>query len=67
MKQSQQRGFSLLELTIGAMLTVGLMGAIFALVGRHQQVFMSESGTTEACAAARTVRAPSRRWPRRRG
>lgn len=47
MRVNNQRGFSLLELTIGAMLTVGLMGAIFALVNRHQQVFLSEVSTTD--------------------
>jgi Tfp pilus assembly protein PilW len=47
MRTGNERGFSLLELTIGAMLTVGLMGAIFALVGRQQQAYMSESGTTD--------------------
>ena len=55
MNQSNQRGFSLLELTIGAMLTVGLMGAIFALTSRHQQVFMSESGTTDMNENMRTA------------
>ena len=55
MKQSNQRGFSLLELTIGAMLTVGLLGAIFALVNRHQQVFLSESGTTDMNENMRTA------------
>jgi Tfp pilus assembly protein PilW len=52
---NKQRGFSLLELTIGAMLTVGLMGAIFALVGRNQQVFLSEVNTTDMNENARTA------------
>ncbi|HKQ07247.1 MAG TPA: hypothetical protein VJ464_19130 [Blastocatellia bacterium] len=55
MKHSNQRGFSLLELMIGAMLTVGLLGAIFALVNRHQQVFMSETGTTDMNENMRTA------------
>lgn len=55
MRQANQRGFSLLELTIGAMLTVGLMGAIFALVNRHQQVFLSETGTTDMNENIRTA------------
>ncbi|MFL6212942.1 MAG: PilW family protein [Blastocatellia bacterium] len=55
MKQANQRGFSLLELTIGAMLTVGLMGTIFALVNRHQQVFLSETGTTDMNENIRTA------------
>jgi Tfp pilus assembly protein PilW len=55
MRQQTERGFSLLELTIGAMLTVGLMGAIFALVNRQQQVFMSETGTTDMNENIRTT------------
>lgn len=47
MRANNQRGFSLLELTIGALLTVGLMGAIFTLVNRNQQVFLSEASTTD--------------------
>jgi hypothetical protein len=47
MRANNQRGFSLLELTIGALLTVGLMGAIFSLVNRNQQVFLSEASTTD--------------------
>lgn len=47
MKRSNERGFSVVELTIGAMLTVGMMGVVFSLVNRNQQVFLSESGTTD--------------------
>ena len=47
MKRPGEQGFSLLELTIAMLLTIGLMGAIFSLVGQQQQVFLSESGTTD--------------------
>jgi len=55
MRRTSEGGFSLLELTIGAVLTVGLMGAIFALVNRHQQVFLSETGTTDMNENIRTA------------
>ena len=55
MRTNSERGFSLLELMIGAVLTVGLMGAIFALVNRHQQVFLSETGTTDMSENIRTA------------
>jgi Tfp pilus assembly protein PilW len=55
MKRSNERGFSLIELTIGAMLTVGMMGVIFSLVNRNQQVFLSESGTTDMNENIRTA------------
>jgi Tfp pilus assembly protein PilW len=50
-----ERGFSLLELMIGAMLTVGLVGAIFMLLNRNQQVFISETGTTDMNQNMRTT------------
>lgn len=37
------------------MLTVGMMGAIFSLVNRNQQVFLSESSTTDMNENVRTV------------
>lgn len=37
------------------MLTVGMMGAIFSLVNRNQQVFLSESGTTDMNENIRTA------------
>jgi hypothetical protein len=55
MTRKSEQGFSLLELTIGAMLTVGLMGVMFSLVNRHQQVFLSESGTTDMNENIRTA------------
>jgi Tfp pilus assembly protein PilW len=55
MRQANQRGFTLLELTVGALLTVGLMGAVFTLVNRHQQVFISETGVTDMSENVRTA------------
>jgi Tfp pilus assembly protein PilW len=52
---TNERGFSLLELMVGAMLTVGLVGAIFMLLNRNQQVFISESGTTDMNQNMRTA------------
>lgn len=55
MRRSNERGFSVIELTMGAMLTVGMMGVIFSLVNRNQQVFLSESGTTDMNENIRTA------------
>lgn len=55
MRRSNERGFSVIELTIGAMMTVGMMGVIFSLVNRNQQVFLSESGTTDMNENIRTA------------
>ncbi|HEX5736223.1 MAG TPA: hypothetical protein VF131_25565 [Blastocatellia bacterium] len=59
-KQSRERregesGFSLLELMIAAVLTVGLIGGIFAIANRNQQVFVTESGVTDMNQNARTL------------
>jgi len=42
-----QRGFTVLELTVAALLTVGLLGVTFALVNRNQEVFTSETNMTD--------------------
>ena len=55
MRRSNERGFSLIELSIGALLTVGMMGVIFSLVNQNQQVFLSESGTTDMNENMRTA------------
>ncbi len=52
---SNERGFSLLELMMAVFLTVGLMGAIFALTNQNQQVFVTESSVTEMNQNMRTV------------
>ncbi|HST22662.1 MAG TPA: hypothetical protein VLR90_16180 [Blastocatellia bacterium] len=50
-----EEGFSLLELTIAALLTVGLVGAIFSLLNRNQQVFINETGVTDLNQNMRTT------------
>ncbi|MBI3650863.1 MAG: prepilin-type N-terminal cleavage/methylation domain-containing protein [Acidobacteria bacterium] len=47
MENHRESGFTLLELMIAALITVGLMGVIFSLINRNQQVFVSESGVTD--------------------
>jgi type II secretory pathway pseudopilin PulG len=46
-KAKGERGFSLLELIVAVLLTVGLTGAVLALMNRNQQVFVSESNVTD--------------------
>ena len=55
MRSNDEKGFSLLELMVAAVLTVGLMGGIFALVNRNQQVFVTESGVTDMNQNVRTA------------
>lgn len=50
-----ESGFSLIEVMVAAMLTVGLMGAIFGLLNRNQQVFVTETGVTDMNQNIRTV------------
>ncbi|MEW6208063.1 MAG: hypothetical protein AB1631_06835 [Acidobacteriota bacterium] len=50
-----ERGFSLPELLLAVFLTVGLMGAIFALTNQNQQVFVTESSVTEMNQNIRTA------------
>jgi Tfp pilus assembly protein PilV len=47
MKANPESGFSIVELMIAAMLTVGLLGAIFSIVNRNQQVFVTETGVVD--------------------
>ncbi|MGA9770821.1 MAG: hypothetical protein WBV94_17405 [Blastocatellia bacterium] len=54
-KIDKEEGFSLIELTIAAMLTVGLIGAIFGLLNRNQQVFVNETGVTDLNQNMRTI------------
>jgi hypothetical protein len=42
-----ERGFSLVELTMAAFLTVGLTAAVFVLIRSNQQVFVSEYGVKD--------------------
>ncbi len=52
---SSEKGFSLIELMMAAFLTVGLMGAVFALMNQNQNVFVAESGVTDMNQNLRTV------------
>lgn len=52
---NRENGFSLIELTVAALLTVGLMGVIFLLLNRNQQVFVSESSVTDMNENMRTA------------
>ncbi|HJQ71577.1 MAG TPA: hypothetical protein VKA70_21555 [Blastocatellia bacterium] len=52
---NDEKGFSLLELLVAAVLTVGLLGGVFALVNRNQQVFVTESGVTDMNQNVRTA------------
>ena len=55
MTQKNEKGFSLLELMVAATLTVGLIGGIFALANRNQQVFVTESSVTDLNQNVRTA------------
>jgi len=50
-----EEGFSLIELTIATLLTVGLVGAIFSLLNRNQQIFINETGVSDLNQNMRTV------------
>ncbi len=54
MRSNYESGYSLLELMVAATLTVGLIGAVFALANRNQQVFVTESGVVDMNQNART-------------
>jgi Tfp pilus assembly protein PilW len=55
MKTNSESGFTLLELTVAAMLTVGLVGAVSALMNKNQQVFVTESSVTDLNENIRTA------------
>ena len=55
MTPNSEKGFSLLELLVAAALTVGLIGGIFALANRNQQVFVTESSVTDLNQNVRTA------------
>ena len=48
-------GFSLIETAVAALLTVGLMGATFALLNQNQGVYVSESSVTDMHENVRTA------------
>lgn len=47
MKVKGQSGFSLLELVVAMLLTVGLLGAVFVLMNRNQEIYVGESNVTD--------------------
>lgn len=55
MKSNSESGFTLIELTVAAMLTVGLVGAVSALMNKNQQVFMTESSVVDLNENIRTA------------
>jgi hypothetical protein len=55
MKPNPESGFSIVELTIAALLTVGLLGAIFSIMTRNQQVFVTETGVVDMNQNIRTA------------
>lgn len=55
MKTNGESGFSILEVTMCALLTVGLMGVIFSISNRNQQVFVTEMGVVDMNQNVRTV------------
>src|ERR1044072_568828 len=52
---NKEEGCSLVEVTIAALLTVGLIGTIFGLLNRNQQIFVTESGMGDLNQNMRTV------------
>ena len=50
-----ESGFSLIEVSIAAVLTVGLMAVIFSIANRNQRVFITESGVVEMNQSVRTA------------
>jgi len=51
----EESGFSLVELLVGAVLTVGLMGVVFGLLNTNQQVFVSQSTVADMNQNVRTA------------
>lgn len=52
---NNERGFSLIELTVAVLLTVGLMGVVFSLMNQNQQIFVTESNVTDMNQNIRSV------------
>lgn len=52
---NRENGFSLIEVTVAALLTVGLLGVIFLLLNKNQQVFVTESSVTDMNENMRTA------------
>src|ERR1044072_1484841 len=54
-RMNGEAGFSLIEVTMAALLTVGIIGAVFGLLNRNQQIFVTESGVTDMNQNMRTA------------
>jgi len=54
-ERNGESGFSLLEVSVAAVLTVGLMAVVFSLANRNQRVFVTESGVVEMNQSIRTA------------
>lgn len=50
-----ESGFSLVELMLAAVITVGLIGGVFALMNRNQKLFFTESTVTDMNSNMRTA------------
>src|SRR5262245_18950226 len=46
-QRNTEQGFSILELLIASLLTIGIMGAAFSLIGRNQRLFVTETAVTD--------------------
>ncbi|HYP27582.1 MAG TPA: hypothetical protein VE262_12765 [Blastocatellia bacterium] len=55
MERDGESGFSLIEICVAAVLTVGLMAVIFSIANRNQRVFVTESGVVEMNQSVRTA------------
>jgi Tfp pilus assembly protein PilW len=55
MTQRNESGFSLLELMMAALMTIGLIGGIFAISNQSQRVFGTESGVVDMNQGIRTA------------
>lgn len=55
MRTNGESGFTLLELTMASLLTVGLLGGVFTLLSKNQQVFITESSVTDLNQSLRTA------------
>jgi hypothetical protein len=55
MRRNSESGFSLLELVVAVLLTVGLIGMVMTLANKNQQVFVTEVGVVDMNQNMRTA------------
>ncbi len=55
MRRNGESGFTLLELMVAALLTVGLIGVVMTLANKNQQVFVTEVGVVDMNQNMRTA------------